>query len=517
MNILLLNPPPRDIGWYRAEHLGLAYLASALRNQGYPVTILDANLENLSIQEMYEKIKKLSLKIDLIGITATESESLTSGIEVIKKLKHDGLAAHVTAGGYFPSFWCDEIFNQFSEIDSIVIGEGEETIVELADALNSTKNFDKVSGLVFRNKSGQVIHNQPRKLIKNLDKIPFPSRDYCSTSYQKYHHAVVYSSRGCYHQCSFCQIAKFYRFTRETPFRTRSAANIVDEIEILISDFGIRSIFFVDDEFITESPKRRQVLDDLVHEINRRNLIFSFSIQYRANTGQDKELLQNLKNVGLTTVFVGVESGVEKELDHFEKDIDISCIKNSLQIIDDLELNNNIGYILYNPSTTFDDLKQSIEFLLAPDSPSVLKLNGLELLKGTQEEAYTRQHELIKTNGFHLSYRILDKRVAKFAELRRHYYPIYEPVARDFYELHFLMGDLSKDDMISYKRKIKTIEIEIRKLHKVFLQHALDDLYIEKGKGGGWLVDLKDAFILLHNKSQQLLAEGQKMIKTNYL
>ena len=325
--------------------------------------------------------------------------------------------------------------------------------MELANALCNSSDLKSVSGLVFRDKTGQVIHNQPRQPIKDLDEIPFPSRDYCSAKYQKYHHAVVYSGRGCYHKCSFCQIAKFYRFAGGAPYRTRSATNIADEIEVLINDHGVRSIFFVDDEFITESPKRRQVIDDLIQEIRRRKLNFSFSIQYRANTGQDEKLLRDLKSVGLTTGLCWRRIGVEKELKHFEKGINIANIKKSLRIINDLDLNNNIGYILYNPSTTFEDLKESIEFLLSPDSPSVLKMIGLDLLKGTQEEENVRKQGLMQVNGFHLSYKLLDQKVAVFAEFRRHYYPIYAPVAQDFYELHFLMGDLSKSDPINFKPK----------------------------------------------------------------
>ena len=117
MEILLLNPPPRERGWYRAEHLGLAYLGSKLRRDGYSVTILDANLNNFDVQETYGAIKELLPCIDLIGITATEFETLISGIEIVKKLKIDGISAHITTGGYFPSFWCDEVFEKFSEIE----------------------------------------------------------------------------------------------------------------------------------------------------------------------------------------------------------------------------------------------------------------------------------------------------------------------------------------------------------------------------------------------------------------
>ena len=97
------------------------------------------------------------------------------------------------------------------------------------------------------------MHNRPRPLIGDLDQLPFPARDYLSIAYKRYHHAVVAASRGCYHRCSFCQIAQFYRQSQGSPYRTRSARNIADEVEMLVKEHGVRSIFFVDDEFITEA------------------------------------------------------------------------------------------------------------------------------------------------------------------------------------------------------------------------------------------------------------------------
>jgi anaerobic magnesium-protoporphyrin IX monomethyl ester cyclase len=321
MNIVMLNPPPNDRSWYRVEHLGIAYLTSALRQVGNEVLIIDSFLEDIGVERTTEVILQKMPNVDLIGITASEPETLESGVRVIKNLNNKGLHPYVTAGGYLPTFWSEKVLNKYREIDSVVMGEGEETIKELVKSLKQQRELTEVNGLALRDNSGDIKHTPARSLIRDLDQIPFPARDYLPMAYDKYHHAVISGSRGCYYNCSFCQIAQFYRLAPGKPCRTRSAKNIADEIEILINDYGVDSIFFVDDEFITHNTSRRKVINDLIDEIINRKLKFNFTIEYRADTGVDFELLQSLKKVGLSTVFIGVESGVEEVLRRFDKGI----------------------------------------------------------------------------------------------------------------------------------------------------------------------------------------------------
>ena len=117
-----------------------------------------------------------------------------------------------------------------------MVGEGEETIKELVYAVEHKNDLCQVNGLVFRNKNGEIIHTKPRMLIPDLDQIPLPVRDYLPRANNRYHHAVISSSRGCYYRCSFCQITQFYRLSPGKPYRTRSAKSIADELEMLVKD-----------------------------------------------------------------------------------------------------------------------------------------------------------------------------------------------------------------------------------------------------------------------------------------
>jgi anaerobic magnesium-protoporphyrin IX monomethyl ester cyclase len=516
MNILLLNPPSKDTSWYRAEHLGLAYLAASLRQVGHRVKILDAFLENFDVDKTIKAILSLEDTINILGITATEPQTLFSGIRIVNKLQQNGINPHVTAGGYLPTFWSEEVLIKFPEIDSLVLGEGEQTITELVDALQKGRELRDIPGLALQDEQGHVFHTEKRSLIANLDALPFPARDYLSVAYQKYHHALVYSSRGCYHKCSFCQIAQFYRLSTGSPYRSRSVKNIADEIEILVKKHGVRSVFFVDDEFITESSKRIKIIEELIHEIDKRQLKFNFSIQYRADTGTREELLKKLKSIGLNTVFVGVESGVDRVLERFDKGIDKADIQTALQLIEDFSFNKNIGYILFNPGTTYNELRESITYLLTPKAPTLIKLIGMMVLKGTPENNTLKAENSSLKRDFSIRYPIKDKKVAAFASMVKRYYPIYEPVAKDYYELHFLIGDLSENESQQILKRVKVVEKNIRNLHQLFLSRALEELDQDQAiNNNNWVDELRNPFIPLHVQTQQILQDGIRLIEAD--
>ena len=511
MRVLLLNPPPNDRSWYRVEHLGIAYLATVLRQAGHEVQLLDSLLEDLDVKQTFQTIMARCSQIDVLGITATEPETIRSGLAIVRLLHGAGVHAHVTVGGYLPTFWSDELLRECLEVDSVVIGEGEETLRELVETLQRGGNLEGVAGLAFRNGDCEMVHTPPRPLIHNLDRLPFPARDYLSVAYQKYHHALVYSSRGCYHRCSFCQIAQFYRLSRGRPYRTRTAKNIADEIEVLVKEHGVSSIFFVDDEFITESPKRRHIIEELIAEIHKRKLNFSFSIQYRADTGSDETLLRSLKDVGLSTVFIGVESGVEDVLERFEKGISKANIQSALQLVKKIDLNLIAGYMLYTPDTTFEELKESIEYLVSPEAPVIHDPHGMNLLKGTLEEKSLRRRNLVLRRGLGLSYRPEDKKVAAFVDVLRHYFPIYQPVVRDVYEMLFLLVDLPKE-ILEEKRRI---DLRIQDLHRHFFLSAINDLTQGKIDEEALLIDMRIAFQSLSSESQQFRQKGREWVSQN--
>ena len=144
----------------------MAYLAAVLRQAGHEVHALDSFLEGIDIRQTCQAIKSRCPEVEVLGITATEPETWQSGIAVVKMLRSDGLAPHVTAGGYLPTFWCDELLSEYPEVDSVVVGEGEETLKSLVAALSERRSLEAVAGLAIRDQRGTVVHTPRRELIR---------------------------------------------------------------------------------------------------------------------------------------------------------------------------------------------------------------------------------------------------------------------------------------------------------------------------------------------------------------
>jgi len=202
LKILLIQSPDRavDDNPLAMVPLGLAYMASAARQAGYEVTILDAGGEGVDWPEFTRRVA--SEQWDVIGITA-----LTPVFDAVKRAM--GICRphtrYLVIGGSHPMALSDTIMAENPELDGAVIGEGERTFVEMLDTIDSGGDLSSIRGLATRNSPAQ-----PRELIEPLDDLPFPARDLLPTNDYRYalagrrRVATLITSRGCPYNCIFC-------------------------------------------------------------------------------------------------------------------------------------------------------------------------------------------------------------------------------------------------------------------------------------------------------------------------
>ncbi|MEM2635117.1 MAG: radical SAM protein, partial [Nitrososphaerales archaeon] len=315
--ILLINPPDRsEIRRslnLRAPPLGLLYIAAALEKAGFPTHILDANLYNLSDLQIEREISKRSP--DIVGVTATtnlikEAEKI---VTIAKKVLPDVITV---IGGAHVTFLPIRTLNECPALDIVVIGEGEETIVELTKVLdqimrqggkyNSNQTYSelsKVKGIAYRlrNNQDEIKVTPPRPLITDLDKLPFPARHLVHYEHYGYLNrsilvGTLITSRGCPYSCTYCSSS----LLAGKRFRSRSADNILDEIEFLYTKYKIRRFEFLDDIF-TLNQKRAF---EFARKVRERGLDISWEASSRVDT-ITKELLHELCKSGLSTIYYG--------------------------------------------------------------------------------------------------------------------------------------------------------------------------------------------------------------------
>jgi anaerobic magnesium-protoporphyrin IX monomethyl ester cyclase len=242
MNVMLVFPPQGFTSKDVMPHLGLAYLAAVLEKNDIQVEILDAQVEKLSRTDL--KKKYLHSKPDIVGITSL-TEMRFESFEAAKIAKKSLPESTVIMGGPHASLAAHDTLLNVPSVDIIVRGEGEYTFLETCKTLENKGDLESVKGISYRCDGGEIIHNDHRQLIKNLDILPFPA--YHLLSIEKYNFKLnvphvgklsalnVITSRGCPIGCAFCATSKMLG----KKWRARSPSNVLEELEYLIDTYGI--------------------------------------------------------------------------------------------------------------------------------------------------------------------------------------------------------------------------------------------------------------------------------------
>jgi radical SAM superfamily enzyme YgiQ (UPF0313 family) len=244
--ISLINPPPLK-GVYRHQlylSIGLAYLAAVLEKNGHDVTVIDCPASEIGLQQLKNKLS--SIEPNLIGITSM-TPTIQSAIQSAHVAKEACPEAIVILGGPHATFMDEQVLTEEKSIDIVVRGEGEHTLLELAQNNSNNKELSNIEGITYR-KSEQIVRTPHRKYIQNLDDLPRPAYKYFPLEkYRLFGRRIlpIITSRGCPSQCSFCTTSRIFGKT----FRARSPQNVVDELEWLRDIHGADAFSFYDDTF----------------------------------------------------------------------------------------------------------------------------------------------------------------------------------------------------------------------------------------------------------------------------
>jgi len=378
-----VNPPLRfPAAWGVPKifpPLSLAYIAATLEEK-YPVSIVDApalgwkNLRQsdgyyhlgLKYEGIIKHVKRFAP--DVIGITVHFSANLQSALEVASTIKNVDKDIITVLGGPHPSVRPTECL-QNPNVDFVVIGEGEHTMLELVQTLEQEKNeLKNVRGIGFK-KDGKIILTSSRAMIKDLDSLPFPARhllpmnEYRNLANTKFTFdgitkswATMITSRGCPYRCVFCSI----HIVMGRRWRPRSAVNVVDEIEQLVDTFHIKQIDFEDDN-MTLDRKRMTRICDL---IEKRGLDIQWVTRngVRADT-LDEELLRKMKKSGCKTLWISPESGVQHVVDKIiKKRLDLKKVEEVVILSKKLGINIGCFFVMGLIGETKEDIRATIDF-----------------------------------------------------------------------------------------------------------------------------------------------------------
>ncbi|MFQ6086074.1 MAG: B12-binding domain-containing radical SAM protein [Candidatus Bathyarchaeia archaeon] len=258
MRILFVEPPKNCwfvMGEYLPPPYGILQLASFLENnaENVEIEVLDCQAKKVDWKGLEKRIGSFDPDIVASSALATCNTYITvRALETAKKVKPDVLTI---AGGQHFTVTARESLETYPEIDVIVRGEGELTLLELVQACAEKRSFARIKGISFR-QNGKIRHGPPRPLIENLDDLPFPGYHFVEDVLHEYHftamagprvrYALVEGSRGCQHRCTFCTQWRHWG----SRLRCKSPKRIVDEMEFCYENYGSRFLWLTDDDFV---------------------------------------------------------------------------------------------------------------------------------------------------------------------------------------------------------------------------------------------------------------------------
>lgn len=348
-------------GTFSRENLGLGYLEAYLLEAGFEVMVIDARLENSTTNCVAAEISKF--KPFLVGFSIIAKDGVNWCEDVCQILKNNKeKIPHICIGSYFPTLQPERALKSMPSADSLIMGEGEVTFKKLAELLFFEKKWQHLLGLAYRSNSGIII-NKRRRLIKNLDKLPFPCHYAAKYGLREF---AIEGSRGCYCACSFCSISPFANAkTSKEMWRFRSVIRIVDEIEILINKFpNINTFRFIDPDFVG-SIKHLDRLHDFIYEIKKRNLKINFIIDTRTEVvnGITENIWKELYDVGLKEVYIGVENSSPNIKKMMLKRSTIENDIAAISLLENIGIRARFGFMMITPWSTSEDIENNANFL----------------------------------------------------------------------------------------------------------------------------------------------------------
>lgn len=359
--ILLVVSPSRT--HYIVPPIGLGYLAAALRSSDFSeVLILDCLKERLSIGGLEARLKEIGPKIVGFQIFSYDFDSVVKNIDILNKQSPETI---IVIGGPHVSATGISALEEIGGADFAFMGEAEEGIVLLMRRIlrNESIPFEEIPGLIWREQD--KIRSNQRATINDLNGLSFPAWDLMEPAsypdnpqggfYKKFPIAPIATTRGCPYLCTFCGSG----VNMGRKLRLRSIDNVLDEMEMLYSSFGVREFHIIDDMF--NFHKERVI--EFCHGIkNKRwDISYTFPNGLRLNH-LDKDMLKLMKDTGLYSFTVGVESGSQRILDIMKKNLTLKFIEEMVDLIVEGGLEPNGFFILGFPGETIMDINSTISF-----------------------------------------------------------------------------------------------------------------------------------------------------------
>ena len=466
MKICLINPPnifEKENGYiwsaniYTLPYLGIGYIASYLKQNNIDVDIIDCPVEDADIHAVYRRLELGQYQA--VGISVFYY-NLHFAMKIVRHIKKQNNNTFVFVGGFLPTLDYETLLLKINwPIDCCVIGWGEFVSLELMQAIENKAEWRNIAGIAYR-QEGQAIRN--KNICHNdLDIIPNPIRT-CG----KYpiNFVSILTSRGCFGNCNFCGEKEFSIANGTSGIIYRSVDSVIDEILCLKQQYSFHHLRINDSNFLDASKKRRSWLIRFCEMLNQKNIDITFSCNSRAkDIITQKDILNILKDVGMTSVFIGIESFSQRQLDSYSKNTQVQDNLECLKILSGNGIKAEIGLIFIDPYTSIDEFILNIDTLLNSSFLSILDVTQhfvssactLFLIPGTRLETQIKNDKVNCKNA--LGYQFADERINLVQEILEEWSEKIKPITSLKYVLFKAIAQKNQKLIAQYYDWFKNI------------------------------------------------------------
>jgi radical SAM superfamily enzyme YgiQ (UPF0313 family) len=351
MKVMLVSLPGINESDGNLFPLGIGYLSAALKNEKHHVESCHYSNMTLARKEIPSKLELI--KPDILGFTCS---TFNRGFvkEMIQVVLNKGHNSVIVVGGVHASFCYKQVLIEYCA-DIVVIGEGDVTICELCGALELGQSLTTVSGIAFLD-GQQVTLTSPRQTLNNLDDLSLPDYTYARPFIEHAGMAFMITSRGCPVQCTFCSTSSYWG----QKVRMNSVTRVVDEIEMLISEYNVKKFFFHDDTFNIGISRVMNICSEIVS----RGIDVEWGCSCRV-TPVSVEMLSAMVRAGCRHICWGIESGSVEMLARIDKKISLSQIRNAYELSKKFSdvMSTGAFTMVGNPGESLETIGETIRFL----------------------------------------------------------------------------------------------------------------------------------------------------------
>ncbi len=404
--VLLIKPPYNSRRFRLGESLGLKYLAAYLRARAVSVKVVDATLAGLSVADAAALIQRL--KPRLVGLSVVTGHLWEEARRLAALARQGGYRGHLTLGGYFPTFRDQELLAAYPEVDSVIRFEGERALHQLYERIEEPRRWEEIANLTYGGvaKLSRILR-RPSSPIWTI--CPRPSGTWIRPSPGS--RILPWLLPGAARAAApSVRCLAFTGPPGRPPRRVRSPAAVVAEMDCLVREHRAAAFVFQDDDLLG-GPGSPSHLQGLVAALAARPWRRPFALSCHP-WQVEPNLFRDLQQVGLSQVFLGVESGVQAALDRWRRPGTVADTDRALETLRRLGLGIEPGFILVDPETTLEEIAANVEFLESRElATCALVLNRMEVYEGTPLwERLEGEGRLLRT-GMAGVYRPPDNRV----------------------------------------------------------------------------------------------------------